>query len=74
MGTSRSRYGRMGSAKDTIDVEMSAVERGSGRHFGSHGNNEIRGNASDVGPDVGPDDGSEKAIWQTRTVTVEYDK
>jgi hypothetical protein len=31
---------------------------------------EVRGNASDVGAD----DNSEKAIWQTRTVTVEYGK
>ena len=67
---SRSKYGRMDSTRDVdvdVDVEMSsdlAVQK-QGRFI--HNSSEVRGNASDVGAD----DGSEKAIWQTRTVTVE---
>lgn len=61
------------ASKGTIDVEMSAVERDAhahahAHHYRANAGSEVRGNASDVGPD----DGSEKAIWQTRTVTVEY--
>ena len=77
LGGSRSRYGRMDSASKEEevlgDLEMVGVEDRRGYHhrqeqFEAGGNGEVRGTASDVGPD----DGSEKAIWQTRTVTVEY--
>lgn len=64
---SRNKYGRMDSTRDT-DVEMSsALAMNKQGHFVNN-SSEIRGNVSDVGADDG---GSEKAIWQTRTVTVE---
>lgn len=66
---SRNHYGRMDSSRDMDDVELEGVLRGA-KKDGYHANtNEVRGNASDAGAD---DDHSEKGIWQTKTVTVEY--
>lgn len=69
---SRNKYGRMDSSRSRdremdADLEMSSdlATKKNGHYMQS--SREIRGNASDVGAD----DGSEKAIWQTRTVTVE---
>jgi hypothetical protein len=56
-----------GGAGSVSDVEMSG-DLGDKSFY--RGTSEVRGNASDVGGD----DGSEKAIWQTRSVTVEVQR